>query len=96
MGASAARAPAFRAAPQRLESPRLSGKRNQLARRGISSFERALPRRDEKMQSPHTGPQELTLLDLTGAVIEVADSDREVVATLAHLIRSGKVRLTSR
>lgn len=48
------------------------------------------------MQSTHSGSQELTLLDLTGAVIEVADSDREVVATLAHLIRSGKVRLTSR
>jgi hypothetical protein len=48
------------------------------------------------MQSPYSDSQELTLLELTGAVIEVADSDREVVATLAHLIRSGKVRLTSR
>lgn len=48
------------------------------------------------MLSPKSGPQELTLLELTGAVIEVADSDREVVATLAHLIRSGKVRLIHR
>jgi hypothetical protein len=50
------------------------------------------------LNGPNVSPsaQELTLLDLTGAVIEVADSDREVVATLAHLIRSGKVRLTSR
>jgi hypothetical protein len=68
---------------------------NRSARRGISIAERALPGETE-MQSPHIGPQELTLLELTGAVIEVADSDREVVATLAHLIRSGKVRLTSR
>jgi len=48
------------------------------------------------MQSTHNGSPERTLLYLTGAVSEVADSDREVVATLAHLIRSGKVRLTSR
>ena len=38
----------------------------------------------------------LTLLDLTGAVIEVSANDREVVATLEHLIRTGRVRLTSR
>ena len=44
-------------------------------------------------QSP--SPHELTLLDLTGAVIEVSDSDSEVVATLSHLIRSGRVRLSS-
>ncbi len=41
-------------------------------------------------------PAELTLLDLTGAVIEVAASDREVIATLAHLIQSGRVRISRR
>jgi len=45
-------------------------------------------------QSP--SPVELTLLDLTGAVIEVSENDREVVATLSHLIRSGRVRLSRR
>jgi hypothetical protein len=47
-------------------------------------------------QSPSQVPKALTLLDLTGAVIEVSANDREVVATLQHLIRSGRVRLTSR
>jgi hypothetical protein len=45
---------------------------------------------------PSPSPSSLTLLDLTGAVIEVAADDREVVATLSHLIRSGRVRLGSR
>jgi hypothetical protein len=47
-------------------------------------------------QSPSQVRPALTLLDLTGAVIEVSANDREVVATLEHLIRSGRVRLTSR
>lgn len=45
---------------------------------------------------PTPKPSELTLLDLTGAVIEVSADDREVVATLAHLIRSGRVRIGGR
>jgi hypothetical protein len=45
---------------------------------------------------PSPKPADLTLLDLTGAVIEVAETDREVVATLAHLLRSGRVRLPRR
>jgi hypothetical protein len=49
-----------------------------------------------RRQNPSPHPQELTLLELTGAVIEVSASDREVVATLAHLIRSGRVRLSKR
>jgi hypothetical protein len=51
------------------------------------------------MDRSHPSPKpaaELTLLELTGAVIEVSDSDREVVATLAHLIDSGRVRLPRR
>jgi hypothetical protein len=53
---------------------------------------------ERKMPGPIASPKpaELTLLDLTGAVIEVAASDREVVATLAHLIQSGRVRLSRR
>jgi hypothetical protein len=53
---------------------------------------------ERKMPGPTSSPKpgELTLLDLTGAVIEVAASDREVVATLAHLIQSGRVRLSRR
>jgi hypothetical protein len=46
--------------------------------------------------TPSPQNKALTLLDLTGAVIEVSANDREVVATLEHLIRSGRVRLTSR
>ena len=47
------------------------------------------------MQSQPPDP-DLTLLALTGAIIEVADDDQEVVATLAELIRSGRVRLVKR
>jgi hypothetical protein len=36
---------------------------------------------------------EVTLLELVQAVSEVTDDDREVVATVRHLIRSGRVRL---
>ncbi len=36
---------------------------------------------------------ELTLLDLVWAVSEAADSEAEVVATVLHLIESGRVRL---
>ena len=35
-----------------------------------------------------------TLLSLVEAVREVTDDDREVVATVAHLIRSGRVRFS--
>jgi hypothetical protein len=34
-----------------------------------------------------------TLLDLVAAVAEVAKTDAEVVATVRHLISSGRVRL---
>lgn len=36
---------------------------------------------------------DVTLLDVIQAVSEVAENDREVIATLVHLIRSGQVRL---
>lgn len=36
---------------------------------------------------------EVTLLDLVKAVSECAESDDEVVATVVHLVNSGRVRL---
>ena len=40
-----------------------------------------------------TEPQVTTLLELVRALGEVTDNDREVVATVVHLLRSGRVRL---
>jgi hypothetical protein len=44
-----------------------------------------------------TGPmartRELTLLDVIQAVSEVTQNDQEVIATVAHLISSGQIRL---
>ena len=36
---------------------------------------------------------ELTLLDVIQAVSEVTTNDREILATVLHLIKSGQVRL---
>lgn len=41
----------------------------------------------------NTEPLQLTLLELVGVVSEVAADDREVVATVVHMLRSGRVRL---
>jgi hypothetical protein len=41
-------------------------------------------------------PPDLDLLALTGVIIEVSADDREAVATLAPLIRSGQVRVVER
>ncbi len=38
-------------------------------------------------------PRELTLLELVRALGEVTEDDREVVATVLALLRSGRVRL---
>lgn len=38
-------------------------------------------------------PRRLTLLELVRAVSAETANDREVVATVLHLLRSGKVRL---
>jgi hypothetical protein len=38
-------------------------------------------------------PAEATLLDLVRAVSEQTDDDREIVSTVLHLLRSGRVRL---
>jgi hypothetical protein len=36
---------------------------------------------------------DLTLLDVIQAVSDVAENDREIIATVVHLISSGQVRL---
>ena len=38
-------------------------------------------------------PETLTLLDLVAAVADAADTDEEIVATIQHLIETGKVTL---
>ncbi len=38
-------------------------------------------------------PEQVTLLELVRAVSEVTDDDREVVATVRHMLLSGRVRL---
>ena len=39
---------------------------------------------------------QLTLLDLIEAVAEVTDSEAEQVSVVAHLVNSGRVRLTGK
>ena len=38
-------------------------------------------------------PRDLTLLELVRTVGEITDDEREIVATVLHLLRSGRVRL---
>ena len=38
-------------------------------------------------------PEQVTLLELVRAVSEVTDDDREIVATVRHMLQSGRVRL---
>ena len=42
---------------------------------------------------PVEAPLRVTLLELVGAVCEVTNDDREVVATVLHMLRSGSVEL---
>lgn len=41
----------------------------------------------------HVEPEILTLLDLVAAVADVAETEEEVVATIRHLVESGRVHL---
>jgi len=52
----------------------------------------AVPQTFPIHQQAH-GFGDFTLLDLVQAVCEVTADDREVVATVRHLLRSGRVRL---
>jgi hypothetical protein len=45
------------------------------------------------IRRPFGPDQELTLLDLVFAVSAEAESEAEVVATVLHLLHSGRVRL---
>jgi hypothetical protein len=50
-------------------------------------------------QSPETLPKEAdpvdtTLLDLVQAVSQETEDEREIVATVLHLLRTGRARLT--
>ena len=45
------------------------------------------------VRSGASEPQDVTLLELVGAIGEVTDDDREVVATVVEMLRSGTVRL---
>jgi hypothetical protein len=47
----------------------------------------------EEVTSQAQARQVLTLLDLVTAVSEAAESEAEVVATVTHLINTGKIRL---
>lgn len=40
-----------------------------------------------------TEPRATTLLELVTAIASVTDDDREIVATVLHLLRSGRVHL---
>jgi hypothetical protein len=44
--------------------------------------------------NPSDEPQAVTLLELIDAVSEVSESEEEVVATVSHMLNSGRVRLT--
>jgi hypothetical protein len=49
---------------------------------------------DERQEAAMETPPQLTLLDLIEAVAEVTDSEAEQVSVVAHLVNSGRVRLT--
>ncbi len=53
-----------------------------------SALQRPLPR---ALSGPE--PAESTLLELVRAVADETEDDREVVAIVLHLVRSGRVRL---
>jgi hypothetical protein len=51
------------------------------------------PGDDEARRAGRAGRQDYTLLELVEAIAEVTDDDREVVATVLHMLASGRVRL---
>ena len=44
--------------------------------------------------TPSAEPLPLTLLELVAAVDEVSDSEEELLGTVVHMLRSGRVRLS--
>jgi hypothetical protein len=49
----------------------------------------------EQETSPMARSRELTLLDVIQAVSEVTHNEQEIIATVAHLISSGQVQLST-
>ena len=47
----------------------------------------------QNVEEPTPEPCVTTLLDLVAAVAESAQTDREIVATITHLINSGQIKL---
>jgi hypothetical protein len=45
------------------------------------------------VEGAESSARDTTLLDLVRAIGSVTDDDREVVATVLHMLRSGRVRL---
>jgi hypothetical protein len=52
------------------------------------------PRIHEIDANPERSTLSLTLLDLVQAVNEVSDSEKELIATVVYMLRSGRVQLT--
>ena len=57
-----------------------------------SAFPTSAPELPHSFRGP-ASPRETTLLELVRAISEVTEDDREVVATVRHLLRSGRVIL---
>ncbi len=47
----------------------------------------------QSIETPASEPMSVTLLEVVRAVGDVTDNDHEVVATVLHLLVSGKIRL---
>ena len=47
----------------------------------------------KSIETPASEPMTVTLLEVVRAVGEVADNEHEVVATVLHLLASGKIAL---
>ncbi len=45
------------------------------------------------VRSGATEPRDVTLLELVGAICDVTEDDKEVVATVVQMLQSGTVRL---
>lgn len=60
----------------------------------MSQVAHKLPRLEPGLADlAHPEPETLTLLDLVAAVADVAETEEEVVATIQHLVETGRVHL---
>lgn len=48
---------------------------------------------DQAQRTGSTGCKDYTLLELVEVIAEVTDDDREVVATVLHMLASGRIKL---